>query len=62
MRRFEEHEELINVISKTIDSLKFVGKEDRLAATESVKLSIFLDISRSLAVIADAFQAEKEAE
>ena len=60
MNKFEEHEELINVVNKSIDHLKFINKEEQQAAIETMKMSIFLDISRSLAVIADALQAERK--
>lgn len=64
MNRIKENEELIHVTNKATSKLKSLHGSDEAIAKVYGNLNtcILLDISRSLAVIADTLQAEKEAE
>lgn len=58
MNRTKENEELIHVVNKATD--KFKAFPDAKKAYSTLNTRILLDISRSLAVIADALHAEEE--
>ncbi len=64
MNRIKENEELIHVVNKTTDKLKkFPGSDEVIARVYgNLNTCVLLDISRSLAVIADVLLVEKEAE
>lgn len=64
MNRIKENEELIHVVNKATDKLKkFPGSDEVVARVYgNLNTCILLDISRSLAVIADSLHAEEEEE
>lgn len=62
MNRTKENEELIHVVNKTTEKLKkFPGSDEAIARVYgNLNACILLDISRSLAVIADSLAEQKE--
>ena len=56
MSRLDENLELIKVTDKTTEMLKL---EERESILKGINASILLDISRSLAVIADALRKDE---
>ena len=62
MSRLKENEELINKVNSCFESMEQASPLELAGVRDALNLFIQLDISRSLAVIADALQAEKEAE
>ena len=59
MSRLDENLELIKVTDKTTEMLKLASTEERESIFKSINASILLDISRSLAVIADALRKDE---
>ena len=59
MSRLDENLELIKVTDKTTEMLKLASTEERESILKSINASILLDISRSLAVIADALRKDE---
>lgn len=59
MNRFKENEELCSVVEKTTELLKSASSEERASIFESINMSILLDCSRSLAIIADALKKDE---
>lgn len=62
MSRLDENLELIKVTDKTTEMLKLASTEERSEILKSINTSILLDMSRSLAIIADALMKEEETE
>lgn len=62
MSRLDENLELIKVTDETTDMLKLASTEERSEILKSINTSILLDMSRSLAIIADALMKEEETE
>ena len=58
MSRLDENLELIKVTDKTTEMLKLASTEERESILKGINASILLDISRSLAVIADALRKD----
>ena len=59
MSRLDENLELIKVTDKTTEMLKLASTEERESILKGINVSILLDISRSLAVIADALRKDE---
>ena len=59
MSRLDENFELIKVTDKTTEMLKLASTEERESILKGINVSILLDISRSLAVIADALRKDE---
>ena len=59
MSRLDENLELIKVTDKTTEMLKLASTEERESILKGINASILLDISRSLAVIADALRKDE---
>ena len=60
MSRLDENLELIKVTDKTTEMLKLASTEERESILKGINMSILLDISRSLAIIADALKKDGE--
>lgn len=59
MSRLDENLELIKVTDKATEMLKLASTEERESILKGINVSILLDISRSLAVIADALRKDE---
>ena len=59
MSRLDENLELIKVTDKATEMLKLASTEERESILKGINASILLDISRSLAVIADVLRKDE---
>ena len=59
MNRTIENQELFNKINNYFDSIEHVSPLEEAGTRDALNLCIQLDISRSLAVIADVLQAKE---
>ena len=61
MSRLKENTEMIEDITKTLEALTDIpfDYERHALIRESIKTTVFVDISKSLAIIADALKKEE---